>query len=338
MSDGSEPEEDPLRPARPDAELGRDASFLPRLPWRWVLLVVGVVVALVAAYQFSKRRRAEGERTAVLAALRDDAVVDLSERYLAYRERLETMIVRAANGDEPEDWADPRLNIAGLRSGDGLYLRITLHDATARERVAHGALTMVPDSITRCLGLQPTSVRGLYEKGDFLTPEWADAVRDETELTPLRTRARELSEKLRIDGPALAAMMEADWFLLVIQRGENRAQHPVDVYLWDLRQNRQLLRARIQGRGILMPVRMEFSGVNNPDAPARPRAQTGAANDCSIGSQILALTGVEPVEIDSAPQIIERDRAQDPPAEGPPAEDPPAQPNAPAEPPAEPAE
>lgn len=281
--------------------MGRGASFLPRLPWKWIAISVIGILVLVAAYYWRRGQRTEETRADILQLLEQPQISTLAERYLGYRERLETFVVRAARAGEPEDWADPRLNIAGLRSGEGLYMRVMLEDARDRERIARSALTMEPDSITRCLGLSPTSVRGLYETGDFLTPEWADAVRREPDLTRLQSRRAELRDKVRTDGPVLASMMDADWFMLVIQRGENRMQHPVDVYLWDLRRNEQLLRARIQARGVLMPVRMQFGGVNNPEPEARPPVRSGAANDCSIAQELRALTGVAPVEIENSP-------------------------------------
>ena len=101
-------------------------------------------------------------------------------------------------------------------------------------------------------------------------------------------------------------MMQADWFLLVLQQGENRRDHPVDVFLWDLRRNRQLLRARIQGHGLLVPVRLAFEGQTPAPASGRPQVRSGAANDCSIASQIRALTGTELLDFESGGAVIER--------------------------------
>jgi hypothetical protein len=120
---------------------------------------------------------------------------------------------------------------------------------------------------------------------------------------------------VQVDVPVVVSMLQADWFMLVLQQGENRRDAPVDVFLWDLRRNRPLMRARIQGRGLLVPVRAHFEGV--PSAPAAHRSLTsGAAQDCSIASQIRAMTGGEPLGFESA-EALEQAATDDSPEHAP---------------------
>ena len=248
----------------------------------------------------------------MLASLERTELTEIAERYLAYRRRIEELVQQAHEAGEPDNWADPRLNFEGLRSGEGLYLRIPADWADTSERIEGAALAMDRDAITRCLGISPMSVRGLYENGYFLTPEWADQISREQDLMQLRVLDDQLRRHILVDAPVVATMMqEARWFLLVLQQGENRRDHPVDVYLWDLRRNQQLLRARVQGRGLLVPVRLRFEGTTAPAAPGRPQVQSGGANDCSIASEIRALTGGAPIAFESGANVIEAAREAD---------------------------
>jgi hypothetical protein len=300
-----------LRPARPDASKDEPrASYMPRLPWLWIILGAIVIGASVGGFYLRREQRADALRADILS-LHDDRLSDLSERYLGFRDRIETLVHRAARGPAPERWADEHLNLSGLRSGEGLYLRIPARVARDRENISAGALGMTPDSITRCMGLAPMSVRGLYERGDFLTPEWIDRVRGENDMMRLRVLDDQLGRHVQVDAPVVVNMMRADWFLLVIQQGENRRDHPVDVYLWGLRggENKPLLRARIQGRGLLIPVRVRLPGTDAPDVPSRAPVQSGGAQDCSIASQIREVAGGESIEFESGQQLLERENA-----------------------------
>lgn len=296
----------PLEPARPDAaESEGRPSYAPRLPWKWIIVGVVGVGLLFASYYVRRGQRQEALREQMLALLQEERFRELSERYLGFRRELEEKVVEAVEGGEPETYVDPRLNISGLRAGEGLYLRVPADFVTSQERVEGAAMAMEPDAIMRCLGLAPTSARGVYEKGYFLTPSYEDEIRREPDMMELRVMDDQLGRHVQVDAPVVASMLQADWFMLVVQRGETRAESPVDVFLWDLRRDQQLLRARIQGRGLLVPVRLRFDGVNNPEAPGRPQVRSAGATDCSIASQIRALAGGETLDFESGAAVLE---------------------------------
>ena len=309
MSEGDD-ERPPLEPARPDAPRGEGPSYGPRFPWKWVLLGVGGIGAIFASYFIRQGQRQEALREDMLA-LHADQLSEVAERYLTFRQRIESYVREAGAAGEPETYVDPRLNISGLRSGEGLYLRLPADFTGDSEHIEGAARVMEPDAITRCLGLSPTSVRGLYEKGYFLTPDWVNEVRTEQEMMSLRVLDDQLGRHVQVDVPVVLSMLQADWFMLVIQQGESRRDAPVDVYLWDLRRNQQLLRARIQGRGLLVPVRLRFEGVNPAAAEGRPQVRSGGATDCSIASQIRALTGGDPIDFESGAAVIDAARRAD---------------------------
>jgi hypothetical protein len=291
-----------LTPARPEPEeLGERAAYAPKIPWAVIAGFVGLVVVFVVVYRARETARVEALRSQLLET-QSGELGELSGRYMAFRERLERWTMDAVAAGEPDRWVDPRLRISGLHGGDGLYLRVQAAYGDSPDHIEGSALSMEEDALTRCLGIAPASARGFYESGMFLTPAYVDQIREETDLLRLRLYDEQMANAIAADVPVLSTMMAAQYFLLVVQQGENRRDAPVDVYLWDLREEQQLLRGRFQGRGILIPVRIDsmLPGVEMPTAPeGRPSMTSGGAHDCSIASQIKALTGEAPIEASS---------------------------------------
>lgn len=299
--------EERLRPAKP--ERGGKSVFGPKLPWKWIIGGTAIVSAVIIGYALQQENKAETLRGHILGAW-ERHVKAPSERVTAFREKIEGWVIDAAGG-APERHVDPRLRIAGLHSGRGVYLRLRAADATSPEKIEEGAKAMDQDAITRCLGVAPASLRGLYERGEFLKPEWLQSVREANGVMRLRVLDDELARHAERDLPVLLDLARADWFLLVLQRGENRRDAPVDVFLWDLRRDELLLSGRTQADGILIPARIGSAGAG---AQGAPRIDSGGANDCAIASQIKAMTGETPVTFGS--QI----EAQEPAAPAAPAE------------------
>jgi hypothetical protein len=289
-----------LKPAQPEPEeLATRPVYMPKIPW---VAVLSVVLAIVGGYSFYQAREAQraDELRQQLLTTHEAQLSDVSQRYQAFRARLERWTIEAAAAGEPERHVDPRLRIAGLHDGPGLYLRVRASDTTNAEAIARGALAMDQDAITRCLGIAPSSARGLYEHGDFLMPEWAETAEAEHDYLRLRVIDEQLARHITADVPVLATLMQARYFLLVVQQGENRRDAPVDIFLWDIPSETQLLATRIQADGVLLPVSIRSMVPEAPDAPrpaSAPSMVSGGANDCSIASQLKALTGEAPVEV-----------------------------------------
>ena len=296
---GEEPSSPRLRAAKPDPEeLEGGPGYMPSIPWKWVVVAVVAGAGVYFGYQYREGARADAMRTQILAT-HEEHLSPIVERYRTFRSRIEDWTMEAAGAGEPERWSDPRLRISGLHGGEGLYLRITASDATSREGIERGARAMREDALTRCLGIAPASARGLFENGEFLMPEWLDQVREERDFLRLRVIDEQLARSTAVDVPILSSLLRSQYFLLVVQQGENRRDAPVDVYLWDLREDRQLLRTRIQARGVLIPVRIDrmLPGVDVQAAPGVPAMTSGGAHDCSIAAQIKAITGDSVVEV-----------------------------------------
>ena len=287
-----------LKAATVEPEYEAGASYLPKLPWKWLVLAVVIGAGIYYGYQYRERARATAMREQILST-HEQALAPIVDRYRTFRERISNWTLEAVNGGEPERWSDARLRVAGLHSGDGLYLRVRASDVTDAASLENAARAMDQDAITRCLGIAPSSARGLYENGSFLMPEFLDTVRDEPDFLRLRVIDEALSHNISVDVPIISTLLRSQYFLLVVQRGENRREEPVDVFLWDLGENRQLLRARIQARGLLIPVRIDrmIPGTQVARAPGVPSTTSGGANDCSIASQIRAITGDSAAEV-----------------------------------------
>jgi hypothetical protein len=277
-----------LVPARPHvAEDSR--AYMPRIPWHYVALGALSLIVVMGGYYLKQRQKAEQLRAAMVQVHQVE-LAEARDVYTKLREKLEGLIVNAAAAD-PKTLVDPRLHLPGLRSGNGLYLRLPLSAATTRAGIAEEATVAEPDRIATCLGLAPASARGLYEKGDFLTPAYLKKLEQQTDVLHLRVEDEMLSRRIRADLPSVLGLARSDWFMLVLQEGDNRRDAPVRVFLWGLAQGELLLRARVQSEGALLTTRI-LSKTTSRAPPVDPeRVRAGAANDCSIAGKLKVLAG-----------------------------------------------
>jgi hypothetical protein len=277
-----------LVPARPHTH-DESAAYMPRIPWRYVILGVLSLVVVGGGYWLKEQRKTRDLRAAILR-VHETELAQAREAYAGLRNKLESLVLSAAQ-TVPENFVDPRLNIPGLRSGNGLYLRLMAADAKNKEGIARGAKAMEPDNIGNCLGVTAPSVRGLYEKGEFLTPQWISEVKKLRDVMSLRVQDEVLSRHIRSDLPSVLGLLRSDWFMLVLQEGPNRRDAPVDVFLWDLRHGESLLRAHLQSRGVLLTTRILSKGAPAAPALSEQERNGGAANDCSIAAQLKEMAG-----------------------------------------------
>lgn len=299
-----------LEPATFDEN--EERAFKAKGPWKWIFLAVLSLACVVGFYQWRDRTR-QAELKDQIVQHYNDSIAPTAARVNAFREKLEGWIM-AVGADVPETRANPRLNLAGLHNASGVYLRIHA-DSISDDPMAirDSALTMERDTIGSCLGLAPLSLRGLYERVEFLQPIWLEDAREADTVLRLRTFLDELTNRQERDMPLLADMAEADYFMLAIQHGENRREHPVDIYLWDLHSDEVLLQGRMQSRGTLIPARIAVG--NAPAGRANPLPQRSAVADCSIASQIREAAGRPAAEVRSAmPEgpVMEREDAEAP--------------------------
>ncbi len=286
----------PLKAARIESADERPA-YAPRIPWKAILAAIVVVLVFITGYQWREAQKEEALRTQITQVYRS-RIVPVAERYRSFREKLERLVLTAVRRPGPEEMVDPRLRISALHRGEGLYLRVQASDVHNVESLELAARSMGPDSIGACLGVAPTSARGLYDLGGILRPEWVDKARDATSLMKLRVLDTELARRSEREVPAVVEMMRAEYFLLVVDRGATRSEGPADVYMWDLRSERPLLATRTQLRGTVVPIRIAMPGAPRTRLFA-PDAVQSSANDCSIAAQVKARAGEPVVEFAS---------------------------------------
>ncbi|MET0342663.1 MAG: hypothetical protein ABW252_16780 [Polyangiales bacterium] len=291
----TEPEE--LQPARPDVR-GERPTYLPRLPWRWILSIGLFLTLSIGTCQIRDRQETEALRATVLKAY-GDQLGPVAARYQKLVATIRDHTVAAGKRDAPETHADPRLAFASLGTTKGVYLRLPAANATDPKQIAGAAAELPPDAIGRCLGVAPASAAELMARGSFLEKEWIQRAHDADSVLKLRVVAEELRQRGLRDLPMVAEAVSAGWFMLVLERGDNRRDAPVDVYLWELATDKLLLSSRIKAEGGLVAARIAVGGVK----PGRyaDQAQTGAAQDCSIASQLKALVGEATAQRGSKP-------------------------------------
>ncbi|HEY6876880.1 MAG TPA: hypothetical protein VI299_02630 [Polyangiales bacterium] len=283
-----------LKPARPDVVSDERKGYMPHLPWRWIAGVGLFLVLSIGTCRIRDQQETDALRATVLKAYESD-LSPIAARYQDVATKIRTNTAGAAAQSAATTYIDPRLKFDALSSGKGLYLRINAEKAQAPLT----NLEAEPDAITRCLGLAPLSVAELFAKGSFLEKDWIERAREADSVLRLRVVAEELRQRSQRDLPFVADASTADWFLLVLERGENRRDAPVDTYLWDLRANKLLMSTRAKASGGLVTARIQVGG--SKPGHYGDGAQTGAAADCSIASQMRTLAGELPPNFTSTP-------------------------------------
>lgn len=286
-----------LRPARPDPE-GKRPSYMPRLPWKWIG-GLGLFFSLsIGTCQIRERQEVAAMKASVLKA-QQTQLGSLATRY----NKLAGQVYRfttAAGQRRPESYVDPRLKLSVLGSGKGVYLRLKANDAVDTPHIQSGGLDMQPDAIPACLGLSPVWFPELYAHGTFLEPRFTDQAKSADTVLKLRVIAEELRQRSQRDLPFVAEALNAQWFMLVLERGDNRRDAPVDAYIWDLRDDTLLFSGSAQADGVLVSARIAVAGTT-PGQYAAGK-QSGAAQDCSIAAKLRALSGADaPTSFESEP-------------------------------------
>jgi len=275
-----------LEPAQYDPSETDATAFAPKLPWR--LLAVGalVIVGVIGGYLYNEEVETSALRESIVGEYASGVEPD-ARRLRGFRQRLEELIIASAD-TPPETTVDAHLRFAAMHDARGLYLRIRAEDAGSSEAIAHGSSRMMPDAFTRCLGVAPTSLRGLFERSAFLDTTWPERLRDAHTRLRLRVIQDELRRHIRRDLPLFTQLLDADYFLLVLEQDDGA----FDVFLWDLEHGQQLLKTRARASGLLVPVRIDLPGMPRGPRLRRQPHPVGAA-ECSIAGRLKALTHEE---------------------------------------------
>jgi hypothetical protein len=118
--------------------------------------------------------------------------------------------------------------------------------------------------------------------------KWLRRIDDTNDMQRLSVREEQLRRAIERELPTLEQRVPADYFLLLLVQGKSRLRDPVDVFLWDLAQDKLVLRSRTENRGRLITVRSQIG----PKADsAKVKGDPIVIADCSIAAHIKAQLG-----------------------------------------------
>ena len=264
----------------------RRNRYRPRIPWTRVGFVLLVASLFAGAYFWRQKVRADELRERILGA-HESQVAPVLEQLSATRGALEAKALGAKTG-AANRLVEAEVPISALHDNEVIYLRVRA-PGLASETALHAAIeSEAEDAIGACLGLELTPLSALSEVPEVLTSKWLARVDDTNDMQRLSVREEQLMRAIDRELPTLTERLPADYFLLLVVQGKSRLHDPVDVFLWDLAQDKLALRSRTENRGRLITVRSQIG----PKADsAKAAGDPIVTADCSIAAHIKAQLG-----------------------------------------------
>ncbi len=264
----------------------RRNRYRPRIPWSRVGFVALVAALLAGGYFWRQKVRADELRERIRAQ-HAEQVAPFLDQLAATRTALEGKALDAKTG-AANRLVEAEVRLSALHDKEMVYLRVRAPELASEGGLRAAIEAEEEDAIGACLGLELTPLSALSDVPEVLTAKWLDRVDDTNDMQRLSVREEQLTRAIERELPALKERLPADYFLLLVVQGKSRLQDPVDVFLWDLAQNKLVLRSRTQNRGRLITVRSQIG----PKAEAAKAAGDPIVTaDCSIAAHIKAQLG-----------------------------------------------
>ena len=290
-------------------EEGGARPFAQSLPWKGIVVAILFIGLFVGGYLYYQEKRTNALRDQVAQNFAS-SVRPAIPKIKAFESKINTWVMRASKNPNPKTWADPKLNINGLHGAQGVYLRILEANTTDTDKIAVATQLADEDAITNCLGFAPLTLKSLYAVADLTGDSWLNELSNTHDYMRLSVMQEQLANRTSRDLPVLLNVVQSDYLLLAIVRGESRFEDPVDVYMWDIKRNKPLLRTRTKAKGMLVSVKIALDGT--PRGAAKPLPKKSGAADCSIASQIREAAGREAVGFKSdVPEAADPVEAED---------------------------
>ena len=108
-SPAGKPDKPRLAAARPAAAQEGEA-YLPRIPWRFVILGAISLLTVITGYTLSERKKADALRSQIVM-VHQEQLAEPTRRYLAFRAKLEGWIAASASRT-PDSYADKQIGRA----------------------------------------------------------------------------------------------------------------------------------------------------------------------------------------------------------------------------------
>jgi len=162
---------------------------------------------------------------------------------------------------------------------------------------------------------QPYNLRLLYRTLRILSPEWTDDLHRASTDLQVRAFELELDAVTKNDVPvAIELLSRARYFTVVLdedpptgipealphEKGQadesveeriQRASHPARVGIWDVRENKLVLRLRAVAGGDFVPV-----GARAPASPVTLAAEQRQVNSCALALEVKEAIGAKAAE------------------------------------------
>jgi hypothetical protein len=264
----------------------RRNRYRPRIPWARVGFVVLVAAVIAGAYFWRQEVRADELRDRIRAQ-HAERVAPTLEELEATRIDLEAKALGAKSG-AANRLVDTEVRLSALHDKEMIYLRVRAPELASEAGLKAAISSVQEDAIGACLGLELTALSALSDVPEVLTAKWLARVDDTNYMQRLSVREEQLTRAIERELPALTERVPADYFLLLVVQGKSRLRDPVDVFLWDLAQDKLVLRSRTDNRGRLIAVRSQIGPKADSVKAAGDPIVTA---DCSIAAHIKAQLG-----------------------------------------------
>jgi hypothetical protein len=264
----------------------RRNRYRPRIPWARVGFVVLVAAVIAGAYFWRQEVRADELRDRIRAQ-HAERVAPTLEELEATRIDLEAKALGAKSG-AANRLVDTEVRLSALHDKEMIYLRVRAPELASEAGLKAAISSVQEDAIGACLGLELTALSALSDVPEVLTAKWLARVDDTNDMQRLSVREEQLTRAIERELPALTERVPADYFLLLVVQGKSRLRDPVDVFLWDLAQDKLVLRSRTDNRGRLIAVRSQIGPKADSVKAAGDPIVTA---DCSIAAHIKAQLG-----------------------------------------------
>ncbi len=273
-----------LTPAEFDSV--RRNRYRPRIPWARVGFVALVVALITGAYFWRQKVRADQLR-ARIQAQHAEQVAPVLDELEATRLDLEEKALAAKSG-AAHRLVEAEVPLSALHDSEVVYLRLRAPELGSEDALFAAIDSEGEDAVGSCLGLELTPLSALFDVPEVLSVEWLDRADETNDMQRLSVREEQLTRAIERELPALRERMPADYFLLLVVQGKSRLRDPVDVFLWDLGQDKLILRSRTENRGRLITVRSQIGPKSDS---AKAEGDPIVTADCSIAAHIKAQLG-----------------------------------------------
>ena len=264
----------------------RRNRYRPGFPWARIGFVVLVAAIVAGAYFWRQKVRADSLRERV-KGLHAAEVAPILDELAATRSDLEAKALGAKSG-AAKRLVQAEVPLSALHDEVVVYLKVRAPELSSEDALRAAIDSEDIDAIGSCLGLEMTPLAALSDVPEVLTTKWLARADETNDMQRLSVREEQLRRAIERELPALKRRVPADYFLLLLVQGKSRLRDPVDVFLWDLEQDRLVLRSRTENRGRLITVRSQIGPkADSAEAAGDPIVTA----DCSIAAHIKAQLG-----------------------------------------------